>query len=404
MSVHIAHVLSYLSARYGGPPNCAKGYGKAMVRLGLEVSYWATGDRSDYEELTWLGDAVHLFDASRPRRWYHSPPLVRQLELMVGSIDLIHLHEVWTHPLYASAKIARKHGKPYLVTPHGIFTQRWRYRTLKKVLYRALFAGPMISGSACMHALTDFEVEGLRAAGYTGTITVIPSGVDAEEFSNLPEPEETEEHWPALRGKRVVLFLARLSPEKGLDVLIPAWSEVVKSRSWSDCVLVIAGPDERGYGSVVKRLIESHGVANRVLLTGMVQGREKLSLISRADVYTLPSRSEGFSVSVLENLAAGKPALITVGCNFPEVCLVGAGLCVPPEKSAIADGLRKLLDMASKERIAMGNRGKQLILGNYTWESVARKLISVYKCILTGQAIPLYPEPIPVDSSGKPVV
>jgi glycosyltransferase involved in cell wall biosynthesis len=136
----------------------------------------------------------------------------------------------------------------------------------------------------------------------------------------------------------------------------------------------------------------------------MVSGRDKAALISRSDIYVLPSYSEGFSVSVLENLAARKPVLITPGCNFPEVVDAGAGLCVPPQRDLLAQGLRQLLDMSDSDREQMGRRGRDLVMNNYTWEMAARKLITVYNCILTGKEIPLFPEPIELDANGKPLL
>jgi glycosyltransferase involved in cell wall biosynthesis len=125
----------------------------------------------------------------------------------------------------------------------------------------------------------------------------------------------------------------------------------------------------------------------------MVQGERKKALISRADIYTLPSYSEGFSMSILENLAAGKPLLITPGCNFPEVAEVGAGLSVNPVAEEIESGLRKLLDRSHEERKEMGERGRELVKNNYTWDIAARKMITVYRAILNKAPIPLFPEP-----------
>ena len=119
-----------------------------------------------------------------------------------------------------------------------------------------------------------------------------------------------------------------------------------------------------------------------------------MALISRADIYILPSYSEGFSISLLENLAAAKPALITPGCNFPEVAEAGAGICVNPVKEEIETGLGELLDLSPDQRRKMGERGRELVANNYSWDIAARKMIMVYRAILNGDTIPLYPEPV----------
>ncbi len=400
----VMYVLSYLSLRYGGPPSSVRTLTEAMISLGLDAHCWGTGENTDRNELELLGPPFRSFPTRWPRNWYRSPELASALEIETPSFDLLHLNEIWTHPLYAAASSFRKNRKPYLITPRGIFTQSWRYNTPKKRLYLRLVGNKMIAGAACLHALTQAEVGGFREAGYHGPATIVPNGIDPGKFAHMPDPDAVEKRCPELRGKRVVHFLSRLSPEKGLDQLIPAWADTVRGRSYNDCILVISGPNHQGYRSVVEGLIKLHDLGKSVLLTGMVTGSEKLALISRSDVYVLPSYSEGFSVSVLEHLAAGKPVLVTSGCNFPEVLDAGAGLCVRPQRDALAQALRRLLDMTDSERKQMGLKGRELVTNNYTWEIAARKLITVYDCILHGKEIPLHPNPIELDSAGKAVL
>ncbi|GAF87084.1 unnamed protein product, partial [marine sediment metagenome] len=110
--------------------------------------------------------------------------------------------------------------------------------------------------------------------------------------------------------------------------------------------------------------------------------------------YALPSHAEGFSLSLLENLACGKPVLITNGCNFPEVARSGAGFCVPAQQGPLEEGLKRLLDMSALDLESMGQKGRELVLQNYTWDIAARKMATVYRCILEGKVIPLDPEPV----------
>jgi glycosyltransferase involved in cell wall biosynthesis len=229
--------------------------------------------------------------------------------------------------------------------------------------------------------------------GYKGPITVVPNGVDPDNFVNMSCPSEAETRWPQLSRHRVVLFLSRISREKGLEQLLSAWGNLTSKPSYGDAVLVIAGPDYRGYLPEVEAMIEKFHLESNVILTGLVQGQEKSALISRADIYALPSHSEGFSMSLLENLAASKPVLVTPGCNFPEITEVGAGLCVPPTSNLLEQALMELLDMPDSERRIMGQRGRELVMRNYTWEVAARKMITVYQCILDGRTIPMHPKP-----------
>lgn len=391
---NLAYVLGCLARHCGGPPRVAVSLGREMDKIGFGVSFWSTGQMDSQQEVAKTNLDMNLYETIWPKVWFRAPALIEGLCRQINSIDLIHLHEVWSHPQYAAARLARRYRTAYLITPHGEL-EPWRVRSkgLKKHIYLALLGRRMLDGAACLHAVTPLEVDGFRKAGYKGPVTVIPNAVNPDDFADMPSRFEAEARWPELTGRRVVLFLSRLSREKGLDQLIPAWADLTAQNSYDDGILVLAGPDDRGYRATAEALVERFGIASCVLFTDMVCGREKIALISRADICTLPSYSEGFSISVLENLAAGKVVLLTDGCNFPEVAEVGAGLCVRPEQGALKEALRTLLDMSESKRAVMGEHGRNLVCENYTWDISARKMATVYRCILEGRNIPLYPEP-----------
>jgi len=190
-----------------------------------------------------------------------------------------------------------------------------------------------------------------------------------------------------------LLFMSRLSPEKGLDILIPVWADLVKSAPYKDTMLVIAGPDDRGYRKVVEGMIETYDVGSQICMTGMVRGREKLALLRRADVFVLPSYSENFGIVVAEALACRTPVITTTGTPWEQLQEVDAGRWVLPREAELAQALRELLNMSQSERVAMGQRGQNLIQENYTWDRVVPKFLTVYNCILNGKSIPLHPEP-----------
>ena len=396
--MHIANVLVSINESYGGPPKATVGLGNEIQQLGNQVTYWTTTSEEDRPSLPAHDPNTRIFSRSWPLSWYRSPGLIKELGLEISCIDILHLQEVWSHPQLAASRIARRSGIPYVITPHGEF-EPWRVRNtfikhLKKKVYLSLVGRSMLRNAACIHTIAPNEVRGLREIGYKGAITLIPNGIDVENYVNLPAPSIADRRWPQLAGRRVVLFLSRLSREKGLDQLIPAWANLTAQNNYDDVFLVIAGPDDRGYRAEVDHLVEKHGASSNILLTGMVQGAEKLALISRADIYTLPSYSEGFSMSILEALAASKPVLITPGCNFPEVAECGAGFCIDPEPSLLMEALQRLLDMTEEDRAAMGERGRELVTKEYAWDVLARKMLTVYHNILEGKEIPLHPQPI----------
>ncbi len=306
----------------------------------------------------------------------------------------MHISGMWLHPTYAASRIARGNDIPYLIRPVGSLSP-WMLRSnrlkwLKKKAYFNLVAKSMLHGAACLHATSAQEAEHFRQAGYRGPITVIPNGVDISEFAS-GDRSEAEAYWPDLKERPVVLFMSRLSREKGLDQLIPAWADLVKSAAYKDAMLVIAGPDDRGYRNVVEGLIDKYNVGSQICMTGMVQGRRKLALLRRADIFILPSYSENFGIVVVEALACSTPVITTTGTPWEQLQEVEAGRWVLPRAPELAQALRELLDMSHLQRAAMGQRGRNLVESNYSWDKIVDKLLMVYNCILSGEPIPTHP-------------
>ena len=258
--MHVANILSSLREDYGGPPQAAAGLGAALSRQGIDISYWAPV-LSHRDGLVETGDQTYLFPLARPQSWFRSPLLAKSLKQSPERIDLLHIHEIWSYPQYAAARLAWETGRPYIIRPAGEL-ETWRIRQkgwlkyLKKKIYLTLIGERIMARAGCLHAITPREIPGFRASGFQGPITVIPNGIDPEPFRHLPSPEKSEEFWPILKGKRIVLFLSRLNSEKGLDQLIPAWAQLRRREGYEDAFLVIAGPDDRGFGPQIRLLAE----------------------------------------------------------------------------------------------------------------------------------------------------
>ena len=393
-NLHVANILAYMASRYGGPPQVAIGLGRALQNYDVDISYWATGDKNDATEIQQLRLNTNIYKTSWPKLWYYCPEVLEQVLKNTKDIDLVHIHEMWSYPQYIAAKIANRKSIPYIITPHGNLDPWKIRRKTRRYIYLSLFGKHMLQKSACVQAFTPNEVDNLRKVGHKGPITIIPNGINPKEFLNLPSYHSAEEIWPKLKNRRVVLFMSRLSEEKGLDVLLSAWKNVISRPNFKDAVLVIAGPDYKGYVKTVKSMLANYNLDSNLILTGMVTGHKKMSLMSRADAYILPSYSEGFSISLLENLAAANPVIVTPACYFPELSSLGIGLCVPPKPDSLAECMKILLDMPFDKRKQIGKIGRDFVFQNYSWDIAARKMMTVYQHILAGKDVPLYPEPI----------
>lgn len=393
--IHIAQVVFRVSPDCGGSPFVALAYAREARSAGFHVSTWATGSGTDRIHAAahgwWTNNdtdgSLHLFPTIRPYGWHFSPKFKRAFTAAAETFDVIHLHQIWDYPLLAAAKVAQKRQIPIVLTPHGnLDPWRLRKKGLKKAIYLALIGRALLHQAAVIHALSDFEERCLRRIGIDNRIEVIPNGIwPGCEISPSCEAA-AERYWPQLRGKRLTLYLARIESEKGLDLLLPAWKQALMP----DWVLVIAGSTESKYSRRVKKMVNELGLSDVVLFPGLVSGEKKAALLRRADLFVLPSRAEGFSMAVLEAMAAGLPVMLTPGCYFPEAAKKGAGLEVECNIPSLQQGLIKFSTMSRKEMKIMGKRGRTLVEQKYSWSNCSPRILELYRSLSIRKAQPDY--------------
>jgi poly(glycerol-phosphate) alpha-glucosyltransferase len=211
-------------------------------------------------------------------------------------------------------------------------------------------------------------------------IAVIPNGIAPDEFSSLPAYESLETDYPALKGKRRALFLSRIHPKKGLDHLLIAWKNL--GRQFPEWRLFVTGSGDEAYETQLRALAGELGIAESLLFTGPAYGDAKRKLLAGADLFVLPSFSEGFSMAVLEAAASGLPVLLTPECNFPELAQAGAALEREPNQEQCENALRRFFSMNDSERRSMGAAGHRLVHTYYTWPKVAAAMLAVYTWLL----------------------
>jgi len=377
--MHILHVVSGLEARRGGPPRVVAALTTALMKIGVESTVYTTEPFLSADTPITLPDAeVRLFKSGRLARFWpgHSPGLDQELKDSIGRFDTVHIHELWHYPHYAAAKAAQKAEVPYIISPLGGFAPTAiKKGRLKKRLYGALIQGHLTGHAAMYHALTSDEAS--DTAGHVNDIPVdvVPLGVDPSQFGSLPDAEEFDRLFPELQGKRIVLFMGRLNAIKGLDILIPGFGLAATGRD--DLHLVIAGPDA-GYESKARELISSASLESKVSIIGPIYGRTKLAALSRADVFALTSYGEGFSVAILEALAASLPVIISRECHFPAVSKSGAGFEISLDFTEFGLALASLVDRP-RMITEMSAKARSMATGPYSWDTVGSAFHDIYE-------------------------
>lgn len=300
----------------------------------------------------------------------------------VESADVLHLHGIWQKHTRQGAAIARSRRVPYLVAAHGM-AEPWalRHKAIKKRVYLALVERKNLDRAACLHALSRPEVGHLRAVAPRAPICLVPNGVDLAPFDDLPDRAVLEAEHPELAGKFLLLFLARLHVKKGLDLLASAAASVVGDHP--SLHLLIAGSDDGARQPFLDQA-RALGIDGRITMLGHVAGESARRAWGAADAFILPSYSEGFSMAILEALAARRPAIVTTACHFPELAQAGGGIVTEPTTEGVAGALRALLEMGPTERADIAERGRALVESRYTWDQQADRLAEVYRWVQGG--------------------
>lgn len=383
--MNVLHVTPSMSPQWGGPVAVVSELIPALAGEGVHCEIATTrGQRVGGDPRATPDVPIHVFDSELPARIWtsYSSAMARFLAENIARFDLIHVHEIWHHAGYVAYKAARKHRIPFVITPHGELGERHlRHKAWKKRIYMRLILDRILRNSDAIHAITAAERDRIGKLGYHAPVAVAPNGVDPSQFDQAPDPSDLLSKYPSLRGRNVILFLGRLNPTKGLDILARSFSEV--SRSYPDTVLLVAGPDEEDGRRQMESILRYEGVSEKVVFAGMLSGEDKMAALALADLFVLPSYSEGFSIAVLEAMAARLPVVITKACNFPEVAEHGAGFVVDPSREATTGAIGKLLSDPYL-RTSMGERGRKLVSEHYTWQASSAIIADLYRSLVAG--------------------
>jgi glycosyltransferase involved in cell wall biosynthesis len=380
-------LTSSISRKGGGVFHAVCGLARALRerRMPLEVfsleDEWAEEDRT-----LWHPILPQTFRVAGPRAFGYAPGLGAGLQS--EDLDLLHLHGLWMYPSKAALAWQRHTGRRHIISPHGMLdpwavnNSRW-----KKRLIGALFEWSHLRGANCVHALCQSEAGAIRGYGLRNPICVIPNGVDLQPLNGSPSKvEDGPLTGIKTEGRKVLLFLGRIHPKKGLLNLLQGWAKTrqLGQKTGQDWVLVIAGWDQEGHEEELKRLTTDLGLFASVLFIGPQFQDAKTRCFESCDAFILPSLSEGLPIVVLEAWSHGKPVLITPECNLPEGFAANAAIRIEPTIESVAAGLEELFRFSSADLHSFGTNGRALAAGRFTWHKIALDMRRVYDWVLGG--------------------
>ena len=388
--MRIIHVLANLSAAAGGPPKAALGMAQGLARRGHDVAIYTTNFDGDADAdvpldtpLDTGGVAVRYYQVGSPRFWKPSAALGRALDRAVPEADIVHIHSLYLYHDLAAARACRRSGVPYVVRPHGTLDPYiWRRHRWRKRLIEWWYMNRVLEDAAAIHYTSEDERRLAAPYARNPRAIVVGNGIDPADFEALPPGGRFRAMHPEIGDRPIVLFLGRLNFKKGLDLLAPAFGRVLAAGH--DAHLVIAGPDE-GMADKTRGWLADAGALDRTTFTGMIDGEERLAALADAAMFVLPSYSENFGIAVAEAMFCRLPVVITDKVNiWEEVRDAGAGLVSGCDVEEVAAGIAALLADPGRGR-AMGEAGRALVLGRYSWDGIAPQLEKAYEDIIAGR-------------------
>lgn len=368
--LNVNHTLDPVTG--GGTAERTFQMSRALVRAGEECDVLALDPGlTPAQEGALAGARLHALPWL-VRRFYVPRFSPRKIRDIVTGADVIHLMGHWTFVNALIYLFARRLGKPYIVCSAGALPIFGRSRHLKR-LYNLLVGRSIVRNAAGHVAITANERPHFEAYGVPADrVEVIPNGINEEDYAVDDLPGFRERH--GLGDRPFVLFVGRLNPVKGPDLLLQAFCAA--KEDLADHHLVFVGPDE-GMLAGLRRTATGHGVSERVHFVGYLGGAEKARAYAAAELLVVPSRQEAMSIVALEAGAVGTPVLLTDRCGFDEVARADGGRVVPATAEGLREGLVGLLE-DSRALKDMGTNLKRLVRERYTWGSIIRQYLDLY--------------------------
>jgi glycosyltransferase involved in cell wall biosynthesis len=399
--MRVLHVIPSVAPVRGGPSKAVVAMVKALRVSGVDAEILTTNDsgldlldvplgrRISYPLLEENNSVpVWFFPRFNPsvdaiKEFAFSAELTKWLWENIQNYDLLHIHAIFSYASTAAMLIARLRRVPYIIRPLGQLCE-WslQQRAFKKQVYLKLIEKANINRSRGLHLTSIQEQQEVSRLGLATPSFVLPHGLDVS--SSVPDARiKLRQLLNLPADEPIILFLSRLHPKKGLEYLIPALSKLTHHRF----TFVLAGNGSKEYEAEIESLLISHNIRERTHIAGFVTGERKDLFLQGSDLFALTSYSENFGVSVLEAMASSLPVLITPGVALASVVAEHqVGYITQLDISEITNTIKKYLTHPEAAK-GMGSSARQLVLQNYTWNSVANNLNDIYTDILSQKVI-----------------
>ena len=382
----VLHVAGVLEDRWCGVRNSVVELARAQAGLGYGAAIHSTATPSSAPDGPPADAGVRVFASPivGPAALRYSPRAERwAASAEAADFDVLHQHGIWLALSRMTIRWRKVHGGPTVITPHGSLEKvPLTYSRWKKTLALAAYERENLRGASCLHATAEREVDGFRDLGLRNPVAVIPNGVPESWTRSQGDAERFRAAHGLPPRARLLLYLSRIHPKKGLLGLVEAMGSVRgRLPGWH---LVVAGPvQDSAYHERVRRRAQEEELADRVHWVGPLYEQDKRDAFAAAELFVLPTLSENFGIVVAEALGAGVPVLTTREA-LPWRVLEehGCGWWIPVGGASLAAALVEATGRSAADLAAMGARGAALVEQRFLWSRVAAETLRLYGWLL----------------------
>lgn len=384
----VLQVIASVSTMRGGTSTAISNLAFALSRRGINVDIAATDDDGPRQHLrVERGKFIdspgrRLIYFRRQTQFYStSLPMLAWLLRNARHYDVIHAHGLFNFTPVAAALAAVTARRPYVLTPHGTL-DRWglenRRPTMKRLSIR-LLESRLIRSAAVVHFTSEIERNHAREQAHLSNTAVIPLGIDTAPLTK-PATLERPQVWADEFGVRpTILFLSRIDPKKGLDVLLEAFCKVLAEVP--SALLAIAGDGESGFVEPLKNRAQRLGISSSIRWLGFVSGESKIWLLQNCTIFVLPSQSENFGLAVVEAMASKLPVIVSPDVAIAElISKHAAGAVCNANARELSSTLISWLGDSRRRNLA-GDAGRRLALDEMSLDTFGRRFEDLYRLV-----------------------
>jgi glycosyltransferase involved in cell wall biosynthesis len=233
--------------------------------------------------------------------------------------------------------------------------------------------------ASCFHVTAQSEYLDVRKQGFRQPVAIIPIGIDFPVARDLPSTNQ----------RRRLIFVGRIHPKKGVDMLLAAWKRIENSSA--DWELRIVGPDQEEYAQQMKEYAKGHGL-HRVFFDGPAYGHDLDEVYNQAGLFVLPTHSENFAITVTEALAHGVPCIVSKGAPWSGLIEHGCGWRIDIGADPLVHCLREAMALPRKDLRAIGTNGRTWMERDLSWDRVGRMMKETYEWVVGGGSAPEWVE------------